>query len=775
MPTLEITAALEVTEGLTTTGTLQTIGTGGVVDPGVGEPGVFGAAWEVTATLEVDGSVLGIALPATGTVQEAGVEVYVDDVLVPLEQMCGPWKVTRSRRQAVQAASFAVRLAEWGQSPFGDPYALLGPPTGIKPVDFYGVYRSATTGTVYRFPLLLDGIVDNVTRDSGTGGHIESYEVLDAMARYSRVPITIIFATGHGLPRGRMTKKIYELAGETQFALEDGNRAYKEAQFVDSDAVADGQEVNDVEGRIVRRNRTGYLVNPKLYDPDKTAVQTIDEEDILATSSVRVTFPGDAITEVTATSTEQIHSDVADDACGAVTGAPVKVETYRVFAVPEERFWQNNDGSLTTLSSTTTSKSQIYAMTWTRKTTRCGVTVREESESWAYYNPAAARKYWSTGSSDWLPLNYGGTPPGNGVYIGADGTPGGDEDAFQKQRAFWTPIGRTAKNYYYDADGWVAPLNSYDSSNHLAGSGLQTGKYLGSLTYGYGWYNVRSAIKEQPLVALSFDELDPIPNVKRTGAGEAVSAAYETFQLTQVVVELVNSSNKFDGDGELIPNGYIESTETDTWAYAITPTGNAYQYSDGSLSGDATQQFVGVNSEVTVYTSLAENQHTETVITTKLGEAPETQSTTGLEGAPPAIDCLPGYEPYDPGTNLTTEEQAFAVDANPGETRPIKATVSAAELLLTHLPSTKKTSYPYAEDINELAAAATEVIRESLVIKVDLTLAANFPLAEGDAITLTHNPSGIVSRRCIVDSITWSGAPNQPTLTSLSLDLYTDG
>lgn len=711
--------------------------------------------WETTATLDLDSTPATIALPPPGTVQEAGIEILVDGVAISADALVGSWEVNRSRREAIQGGSFTVALSEWGVSPLGDPYATLGSPTGLAEIEFWGVYRDDATGTVYRYPLLKKGVVDNVGRDSSPNGHTESYQVLDGMARWSRVPVTLILPPGHGLPTGRMVKKIFQQAGATAFDLDDGRRRYKELQLVDADPVAAAQEVCDIEGRMVRQDRHGNIVAPEL-DPSNppAAAVVIDEEDILELASVSVVFPGDVVTEVTATGTEQVHTDSAVEACGIEVGPDIEVKTFRTFQVWEASFVQTGACTLTVNTPSTEPRHDLYTLTVTRQTKRCGVVVREESWSYAYFNPEAARYSWTSGTRACR----------NGVYLDADATEEGSEPAYVLKRDIWSLIGHTVKTYYYDAPNWWGPVGTAEWLHLLEGSplGSETGLYLGSVTEVFGWYNPQTAAKAQPGSPTSFDELD-FRDVFQQGAGLTVRDSQQTFQLTSRIVEVVQAAD-----------GFIEKTLLFTYGYAILPNGHTYQYSGGELSEEPDETIALLNLEDTSYIPTGDNVHKVIRVNSALDAAPVMEETT-VAGAPPAAEYLPEYEPYDDDTFLDEEDATFGVQALAGETRPIKVKVSADDLLLTHLPRSVKTQYPYAEDEDELFGAAVRVIRESLIVGVQVTLAANFLLAEDVRVNLTHRPVGITAREMAIDAIAWSGGADQPTLTRLSLDLYPDG
>ena len=726
-------------------------------------------AWEQHATITGDATVAAIAQPSAGTVQEAGMEVYVGGMQVSPDVLCGTIEVSKSRRQAIQRGSFTVALSEWGVGPLGSPFRALGSPTRLLEIAIYGCYRSDSTGTVYRYPLLVRGIVDSVGRESSGGGHIENYEVLDAGARWGRIPTTMILPAGHGLPTGRMVRKALTIAGETNFALEDGRRRYKEIQLVDADPIASSQEWLDVEGRSLYWDRNGNAVCPLLEPANYTGAVTLDEEKIIELSAESVVFPSDVVTDVTATGTEQVTSE--DDSCaGMVTSPDHLISTFRTFAVDA---WPQSQAGGCTLMDTgfsTTSTQQLFSLTITRQTTRCGVTVREESESWAWFSAEAARYYYLGGSKFCQ----------GGVWVADSAVASDNAPAYTDRIAHWRLIGRTVKTYYYDAVGWLfvgldatsdfATVASDPRAGewltalrgHLGGPG-STGAYLGSITDTFGFCNPLTAAKDQTDSPGDPWDLVPFRDVFTRGDGTAIRDEFEAFRLTAKTVETTQSSD----------TGYIEKTVQYNYAYAINPNGHQFLFSDGSLSGDANQQVLDIAIESNSYLPTVENQHQKVTVTELLGKSPVVVSEN-VAGAPPAVEYLPEWQPAQDTGFIGEEDATFAVSAVAGETRPIKVILSAPDLLTSHLPRSVKVSYPYAEDEEELAQAARRVIVESLLVSATVTLPANYLLDLNSPVNLTFRPLGIEALNTVCDSITHTDPIGGAKTSRVVLEAYPD-
>jgi hypothetical protein len=718
-----------------------------------------GSAWEQTASVTLDGSAGVIAFARDGIAQEAGVEVVVGGTTLNLDDLVGGGEVRRSRREHVQSAHFAVKLSEWGVSPLGDPFAALGSPTGTEEIEVWGCYRDDVTGQVHRLPLLLRGTADTVSRDSGPSGHVESYEVLDQFARWARVPVSMTLPPGHGLTTGRITRKLLEAAGETEFALEDGRQRHKELQLIDGDAVATAQERNDVEGRILRSDRFGRAVNPTLKPNSYAAPVVVTEVDFLELAVVRVVFPPDVITKVIASGTAQVHAE-ADAVCGDVVGPDIRNEVYKYFAPFNAAGLQGGGCTITPLFPSEEPRQQLYSLTITRQTTRCDKVRHEESESWAWFDPEAARRVWSGGARTCV----------SGVYLPAGATDDDDDGspAYAVPRAFWALIGRTVTDRYYDAPGWQGPPIVDAAGNndfHLQGSplGSETGRYLGSISRGQSYYNPRAAKKVQSGTPVPFEELD-VTDVFELGNGETVRDSVQTFMETAVEIELVRSSTE---------SGFIEAENLITKAWAIVPNGTRCQFSDGSLSEHSVEQFTVARDETTSYAPTGQNVHVQTRVVSKISGEQEPTTVDTVAQAPPTVEYLPGYEPYDEQAFLDEEDATSLVEAKRGDTRPIEVEVSADGLLPMHFPREVKANYPHAEDEDELATAGLSMIRESCIIKATGTMGANFVVVEGAPLLVTHRPSGIgVAREAVLDAVAWQCGPGQPATATWSIDFY---
>lgn len=774
MPSISVTSSATITGGVSAQASAVLLAPGGVAEHGVGEPGVFAEpSTQAFATADVSVRPLELALPATGQVQCAGMEIRVNNVAIDGDDLVGARSVKRSRRTNIESnAQFGVALREWGVSPLGDPFAVLGSPTGKKNIDIFGVYEDQDDGTLYYFPLMSRGIAASPERESDPeAGHFERYNVLGPGTRIQRTPVTIIFPPGHNLTRDQMVKKILTQAGETHFALEECNHALKEKQLLDADPISASQEIIDIEGRGLRWDRNGDAVVPHFYQSPPAYALEVDEDDILAISTVRVEQPTDVVTSVTVTGTQQLPAKTGE---GEKTPPCLRVDTFRNFAIWRATYLQTYfTGALSPSGApTTTTRIQIAHRVETCRTYRDAVLIREQVRTFFYNDPEAARYFWDAGSHAWKATA--------SVYLAAGAAPGDDNIAHRDPQDKWTLMDYQDTHHFYDLPTWAngvyslvlgsepwLDLFSSSQSGIYAGARTNDGAYLGSVTDRYGWGIRRTAMKAS-VPGQTYEDTEPRNGVKKLGGGEAVLDSAYSYR------HIGRSANLVFGTAD----GYKQREEAWEYGYAIVPGGTNYQFTDGTLSNEPDEHMQLTSEVQTTYLPTDENIYKKVVSATPLGGNTVTV-VSDEPGAPPAIDYLPGYLPAQDTNQLTADEISNKVEAHRGETQPIKVfyEVTDAVILDNHLPRIVKVDMPDAENVDELTDVAIDIIRESMITKINVELSAVFLIAEGDFIRLTHHPAGIVDRYCIVNDIEWhdAGGPRDPLTTSLELELYPDG
>jgi hypothetical protein len=705
----------------------------GPFEEGIFEPGIFEEGslrpWEAIGTLEVDGSTSDAAVPRAGTVQEVGLEVEVSGAAVPLGELLGV-EVDRDWSRPTQSWGFSMPLAE-SAARFGSPYDRVGPGMGKQEVDVFGTYRTATG--VHRFPLIRGGIVDNSQRRAGAGAYVEQFSGGDKGARRDRRNVTLVLPAGHGLYRDRIIRDVYALAGETAFRLERMRQAYKEVQLVDSAAPDLPAELAATEGRALYYDRAGALTNPKIgVRGNKPILLTLEEGDLLLIADVESSHPGDVVTDVTLTGTEQVVRE-PEEACGLETHPPQEVVIFGPYTPWHATYSQGSGCGLTDLDPLLLPLPDDTPISRTRTTIveRCGVVVMEMVEVFGWKRIETARyQYGAAGA-----LNCRG-----GVFLDADAMVNGSEPAFAQ--SFERPdilLSRTVTRHFYDKPGFGFTGNHLvtDPEHKLVTGSGTTGYRLGSVTTTDAWRHVRKALKVR-VPGTSWEEVDPTNGLLVTGNGEGVAEASESFGRIGKQVEVVDTDAK----------GYIDSETVYDQGFALRP-GNGYQFAGGDTFASQTEVFGLRGWRVNAYLSKAGEAGHKFVSVPYFYDGTTAKAQPGTiedrDGARPAVDRIQpeGEDAFDPTLFETDEEREAARNARPTESRQIKVRMSAPSLLATHEPREVKTSLSWAENIVDLAEAAAHIILLSCRHAILFTTAANFGLKEGDWIRLRCRANGM--------------------------------
>jgi hypothetical protein len=703
----------------------------GAFDPGIFDPGIFGGdslrPFEAAGSAEVDGSTSDAARPRDGARQECGMEVAVGGAFVSLSELLFI-ETDRALDRPIQTFGFGMPLPA-SAARFGSPYDRVGPGMGKQPVDVYGTYRTAT-GT-HRFPLIKRGLVDNSRRRAGAAGYTEEFNGGDEMARWDRRSVTYVAPAGHGLYRGRIVQAILALAGETRFQLEPGRQMFKEVQLVDGNPIDFPQELLETEGRALLKNRVGFVINPQL-GIRKPLTFHLEERDLLLVADVETTHPGDVVTDVTLTGTQQIVRD-DNEQCGIESKPPREVIVEGMYSPWQASYVQGGDCALTGLAPPTIAPTrQQLTRTRTILVYRCGVLLTEITEVYGWRREEAARYVWAGG---------GVRNCRAGVYLSAGAAANDSEPAYTWK--FERPdvlLTRAVVNHYYNSPnfGFTGEHNVTDPEAKLVAQGglfvdgvelsppPRRGFRLGSIREDFAFYQIRRALKTA-VPGVSWEEVDPDTGVLTTGSGEGVSEAAEVFRKVGRQVEVIDSTD----------DGYVKSEVTFQHAYVRRP-GTAYQYAGGDTFAEAQESFDLSGWNETVYLAdQGEAGHTAVSASfTWNGSGPVWAGgrTESRDGAPPAVERIQpeGPQAFDPALFGTPEEVEAARNARPTESQQIKVTLSVPSLYATHEPREVKTSLPWAETVEELAEAALHIVRQSCAHGAVFATAANFQIQEGD-------------------------------------------
>lgn len=699
-----------------------------------------GTPREAYATGSVDGSTSAAARPR-GVRQEAGIEVYVDGALVPLRHLIGGITVDRSIDQPLQRWSFGVLFAT-AVSLWGSPWARVGPSLGRRSIDLVGVYRTATG--VHRFPLITDGVCDNMQCVSSKEGTLAVFNGVDRGGRRDRRAITKIIPAGAGLTRGRVVQLLLAEAGETAFRLEPGSTVYKEVQAVDTSAVRLAQEMLDAEGRRLLWNREGFAVNPRIGRREGRPLKVaLEPRDLLYIGTVEVGHSGDVVTDVTLTGTEQVVRDA--EAAQGRTSKVNEVEIQAIYAPAVASYRQNNTtGALTPQLGPGAAKLRPVSLVRNIVETSGGVVVTEIEEVYGYHWVEGPRYVYGAAGARY-PLT---------AYLGEDGTEGGSEPAYVEMFERWRLISRKVTRHYYAQDGYFGPASQVGRTYEPWGSRLAGGTEnsaptgvvmpgtegykLGSVTDYFSWGMARRALKERD-AGVSWEEIDPRDGVRVNGAGEGVvsegepgvSGDGESFRLSGREVEII----------EAVPvTGYITSTTVYSLGFSLRP-GTAYWYAGGDESAQEREVFQLKGWTTTAYTMPEESGHTSIATEWVFDGRPQVvgSRTERKDGAAPAVARIP-QPGNSEGLYESEDVAARAMTARSTESRQIKVRLYCPDLEISHEKKEVKTSVPWAETPEELALLCALLVEQSAAAPVGFVTAANYTVAEADWVHLYFPP-----------------------------------
>lgn len=568
-----------------------------IFEYGTFDPEIFeevAPPWEMVGfTWAVDASAEERALARTGY-QESGVEIYVGGELVPLHLVIGEWRVVRDRSRSLQEWSFRTPIDEaTGMGPFGDPVEQLGSPLGKRTVDIYGVLRVGSG--LKRVPLLVGGVAHAYSANSSaTGEQVETHGGVDAGCP-QRALITYVKAPGQRIRRDVAIREMLALAGETDFRLESMGVTNKPIQFVERDPVSAGQELCEVEGRVLQRAPGGAWRNPRLRGGGPIRWR-IREDDLLEVSALDVGAPADVVTRVRVNGAEWIAAEIEE-------GCPLQAQelrevTERPYVPARVRWTQQGDCTITDPGPTSSAdephllETRVIVRT---ALTRCGVTVGEIVEEFGWKARETYR--YTRDGADFTAL---ACRAGARFLDGGDDAPvaNGSEPAVAENERFRL-LRRTSTLHYWNLPGWnrvggpsvhvldLFPLDHLqgtvvrregapdpetgaiqDNFQHVA-SGFRVpyfGAYLGWLKWEEEFYAPRAALKERGNPNFTWEEEDYLIHVKIFGSGDAVDTSgaavggsggvlndgVEVFQVVRVEAGEVHSNQARQVEKEVV-------------------------------------------------------------------------------------------------------------------------------------------------------------------------------------------------------------------------------
>jgi hypothetical protein len=699
-----------------------------------------------------------------------GFEVWAGGVLVSLDDLVGPIRVSHDISRHIQTAQFTVRGLTLGNAvSFGTQ------PLCADDIDIYGVFQGST-GTVLKFPLILGGIVDNMQPILGPlGEHTETFNIAGPGARYVDKLINVILPAGHKLYRHKVVRRLLEDAGVTSFNLHASDRQMlKEVQAVDARPVDVAQEIQDPEMRRLLWHQDGDFGNPALRAPSYFASKLTINANTFVRGRLRMSIPGSVITEAILTGTKQLLNNEDEEPC-ADESRTLVVEVTEAYSPATMTQVQAANCTLSASAGVEDDAvDRVVSRVTNTATTRCRTLVFEKATTELWHNPVVPRFEWD-GLGTTLDCRAGVLLPTNAA-AGTDDTVEGGKWLREK----FGVVFEEEIAHYYDADGYYGyewldytrpwrfhyvdsfPLTS-QAKTAVAGSKLGTVRRL------WGWYNPRVALKTRAAASDPWTNEDHIAATKTLADGSGV--AYDVTNASEVWLEL-------ERDFELLyprDDGLLERREVYEHRYRVEP-GNLYLYNSGEEGGSAIETF-GLARRI-VETYLQVSPDTYKVITTetdyRTGKT-RTTSETRTGGIPP-IDRLPGYE-NDELEDLTAEEQElFSGDVDPTNVQPISYTAQstlAVEDGGCHLARTIKTALAYAEDQTELRFVGEQLIDESVAWHATVTCLPLWPIRIGDKVTINLPEYGLTTAATVhAFDHAWDGRLSSPILTDLQLRLH---
>jgi hypothetical protein len=646
-------------------------------------------------------------------------------------------------------------------SPFGSPSAYKGAPPGLGRVDIQGIYLTPTG--IHYVPIITGGLVDNaqLTRDA-EGRKIGRYQGLSSGARHDRILAELYRAPGHGLGRDRVIGEAAALAGWTAQSLAPGGRMDKEIAITANDSwAATCLELAEVDGRTLTEDSFGNLTNPiDGYNPSRPVDLVLGMHQL--GGSQNVTPPGDIVTRITVTGTQQITRE----ACGRRTTEQPSFSKSN-YAPRVAVYQQNGAGTLLSTGLVQEDASlQITGRTLSVREWACDTLLAERVYTYGYYNPLAVR-YKVLDAT-------GNVSAENGVFL-YEGEAGDDTMAYRWPRERLVLIGYTESIYGYDEDGFLVTVTTRKDFPHFIGAAL---KSRPNTTVGWedaDWITGRLLLGNRSGVrnAATVDPSAYTEHMPREVPGNDYAGLSPGQEREREVITYDNLVTETPG-GLLVGNVQRQTTQRYTYH---APQGSLWQYAGEEGKSVEWERLALYEEEALDYLpEEGDGSHGEVRTVSREGKAAEVDVQHGLEGYLPAatrsLDLTPAASSYANATDA-----ANALPASRSETAPIEAEVIDYGLESFHPRNEARISSQWAETPEELQAIGVREIREGSAYQISIELAgANFLIrpghriqAAGIADLLDDDASPADLTDVYVDAVGWPqrGAPYGPIVTEL--------
>ncbi len=689
--------------------------------------------------------------------QVVGFRVLLDGVEIPPHQILsidpGPLRIDNLVHPWTVETPFP--------SPFGSPSAYKGAPPGLRRVDIQGIYLTPTG--IHYIPIITGGLVDNaqLTRDA-EGRKVGRYQGLSSGARYDRILAEYGRPPGHGLPRGRVIGELASLAGWTAQSLAPGGRMDKEFAVTANDSWAGSAlELAEVDGRTLTEDSFGNLTNPvDGYNPSRPVDLVLGLGQL--TGGQSVTPPGDVVTRITVTGTQQITRD----ACGRRTVQQEAISK-SIYAPRAAVYQQNGAGTLLTTGLIQDAAAlRVTGKTLTIREYACDTLLAERVYTYGWYNPLAVR-YKVLDAA-------GNVSAENGVFL-YEGEEDDDTMAYRWPRERFVLIGYTESVYGYDEDGFLVTVTTRKDFPHFISAAL---KSRPNTTVGWedaNWITGRLLLGNRSGVrnAGAVDPSAYTEHMPREIPGNDYAGLSAGQEREREVITYDNLVTETPG-GLLVGNVQRQTTARYTYH---APQGGLWQYAGDEGKSVEWERLALYEEEAMDYLPEdGDGSHGEVRTITREGKTVEVNVERGLDGYLPAatrsLDLTPPASSYANATDA-----ANALPASRAETAPIEAEVIDYALESFHPRNEARISNQWIENPVEGQAVGVREMREGSAYEISVELAgANFLVrpawriqVPGIADLLDDAASPADLTDLYVRSVSWPqrGAPYGPIVTEI--------
>ena len=662
----------------------------------------------VTAVVSVDETLSEALLPRTSRRQLVALRVRIDGTTLDPRWITGGMTV-HQRLEGLATFSFETAIEiddeRW---PLGDPWALRAPPPGLGRISLEGLYGTATGLHVY--PLLTDGLVDEVTLEQRDGVDVLTFRGLGPGARSQRRRVSLHLPPDHRTPRGTVVRRLAEMAGVPSISLPPGRAMKKELALDRAPWLEPARQLLEVDGWHLTWDEDGILtVAPRVPPLRGEATATLTARDLVRAGH-RVRFRSDVPTQIRLTTEEELLD--TDEDCGRVTRRTT-TELLEV-TLPRRARWRINGNGPWTLDPVVPPSGESQRLTVVQRVVTeieelCGALVGSVVRTWELKNP----EVWRYRIED---------DPGGGIRI-AEQNRGAyvyeespDANAEGSEAAFLWAVARL-----------VLTREEFTQREFNIQGLLQ--KVTVSTK---GWYLRRWALKERPADFTDWEGTSLLQPTYTLGNGEGVGPSkiqerYSPGNVGSAVEQdgfdfgqfLTRETTTYQLDGPFVV------AETITKEAAHIPPGSTHLFQGDQTARTDRQRFGPIEEETRTYSPTGEDQSLRTtarrdLVSGAAGELLDVQVEDLDSYLPEAERLVDGSDPHFPLLS---------------EARLLESTCRHSALEAHHPEYSVDQRAEWAEDQAELDSVCLRRLLEGALIDAELRLPACFGLRKG---TIVH-------------------------------------